>query len=300
MKDRGDCRRGFVCLLLAALFLPLGALASTEDRLRRAKDFFEYGEYERAREIAEELLASNVLVGDEALIDANRIAGLAHFYSDRPDRLREAERYFLQLLSVEPDYRLDPFFTPPAAVAFFDSVRDANESHLAPIREQRRRARQARLAEEEARRRFLAERARIVAEEAERAEAGAADSRYFPLVFLPFGTGQFQNGEPTKGATIAAVQVLSGVTSIVTWAMVEDLRGERGGFSRRNYGRAEALDRTKWVSALVFYAAWAYGIADAWVHYGGNEAPTKPSPTAWTPHLGVDGESVALGLGLSF
>src|SRR5690606_16551300 len=50
LKDRGDCRRGFVCLLLAALFLPLGALASTEDRLRRAKDFFEYGEYERARE----------------------------------------------------------------------------------------------------------------------------------------------------------------------------------------------------------------------------------------------------------
>src|SRR5690606_41698865 len=55
---------------------------------------------------------------------------------------------------------LDPFFTPPAALEFFEQVRQENEERLAPIREQRRLAKQARAAEEAARRRFLEERAR--------------------------------------------------------------------------------------------------------------------------------------------
>ena len=66
--------------ILLLLFAPLLARADADADLRRAKDLFEYGEYERARAIAEELLAQNVLASDEQLIDANRIVALAWFY----------------------------------------------------------------------------------------------------------------------------------------------------------------------------------------------------------------------------
>lgn len=252
---------------LLALFLllaqPFAALADSESDLRKAKDYFEYGEYERARTIVEELLGQNVLALDDQLIDANRMAGLAWYYGDSPERLEKAERYFLQLLSIEPEYRLDPFFTPPAAVQFFEEVKAAHEAQLAPIREQRRLAKEARRAEEEARRRFLDEQQRRgsglgATEQVER--------HNFALVFLPMGAGQFQNGDDAKGITLAAVQVVAGVTSALSYLAIENLRDD-GGFSGSEVGTAQTLDAVKWASAAVFWSAWAYGVADAWINY---------------------------------
>lgn len=104
---------GWGWLLLLAMLTPVAGWGAPVDDLRRAKDHFEYGEYEEARRVAEALLSSNVLAADEHLIDANRIVALAYLYGDRQDRQQKAQAYFLQLLSIEPDYRLDPFFTPP-------------------------------------------------------------------------------------------------------------------------------------------------------------------------------------------
>ncbi len=294
--------------LLLVLLTPLAAFADADADLRRAKDYFEYGEYERARGIAEGLLEQNVLATDEQLIDANRIAGLAWFYGDHPERLAHAERHFLQLLSIEPEYRLDPFFTPPAAVQFFEEVKAAHEAQLAPIREQRRVAKEARRAEQEARRRFLEE-------QRSRADGRYVERHNFALVFLPLGAGQFQNGHDSRGIALAAVQVVAGLTSALSYLAIENMRDD-GGFSRSEVGTAQVLDTVKWASAAVFYGAWGYGVVDAWKNYEpevvrpvarpvGSRTPAAPQPAATTagtiaPKLGALPGGGMVGIGIGF
>lgn len=287
-------------LALLLLVLPALALGSPLDDLRRAKDHFEYGEYEEARRVAEALLARNVLAADEHLIDANRIVALSYLYGDRPDRRERAQEYFLQLLSIEPDYRLDPFFTPPAAVAFFDQVRQENEERLAPIRQQRRLAKQARAAEEAARRRFLEERMK----EREEAEGGVlrvVERRHLPVVFLPFGAGQFQNGQTGAGIAIASIQMGAGIASIASYLLVERLRQDDGGYAPGDLRAARTFDTVKWATAAVFYGAWLYGALDAWAGFEPEVIQERPlEPRGLTPSVGVSGDGASVGLSLRF
>lgn len=289
---------GSVCLVLS-MAAPLVAWGAPADDLRRAKDHFEYGEYEEARRVAEELLTRNVLAADESLIEANRIVALAYLYGDRQDRLQKAQAYFLQLLSIEPDYRLDPFFTPPAAVAFFDEVRTEHEERLAPIREQRRLAKQARAAEEAARRRFLEERRK------EQVDAGAGilrvvERRHLPVVFLPFGAGQFQNGQKGAGVTIASIQVGAGLTSLVSYLIVDRLQGADGGYAPEDLRTARTFDTVKWASAAVFYLSWVYGALDAWAGFEQEVVHERPLEPALVPSVGVSGDGASVGLSLRF
>lgn len=258
--------------------LPFAAVASPAEELRRAKDLFEYGEYEEALRLAAGLLSQNVLASDEDLIDANRIVALSYLYGDRPDRHEKAQQYFLQLLSVEPDYRLDPFFTPPAALEFFERVRRENEERLSPIREQRRLAKQARAAEEAARRRFLEQRAREVESQAP-PETRYVQKNQMALVFLPFGVGQFQNGDRAAGVAIASIQLAAGLTSVGSYLVVEGLKGENGRYAHNELRTARAFNTTKWISAGVFYAVWLYGVLDAW--------------RGFEPEVIIDGPSIA-------
>lgn len=278
------------------LALPLAAGASPQGDLQRAKDLFEYGEYEEARQLGERLLAQNVLAADEDLIDANRIVALAYLYGDAPDRQEKAQQYFLQLLSVEPDYRLDPFFTPPAALEFFERVRSENEEKLAPIREQRRLTKQARAAEEAARRRFLEERSR------ETAPQGPPTVRYVQknhpaLIFLPFGAGQFQNGDRTAGYALASIQLAAGLTSLGSYLAVEGMKNDAGRYDPDDIRTARAFNTTKWVSAGVFYAAWLYGILDAW---RGFEAETVWEGPEISPQVMPLDDGAGVGISLRF
>jgi len=283
-------------LLLLLVALPFAVQAAPPDDLRRAKDLLEYGEYEEARRIAETLLARNVLATDEQLIDANRIVALAYLYGERPDRLEKAQQYFLQLLSIEPDYRLDPFFTPPAALEFFDQVRRENEDRLAPIREQRRLAKQARAAEEAARRRFLEERAK------ERETRAPPTTRYvqknhMALVFLPFGAGQFQNGDRGAGYALAGIQLAAGLTSLGSYLVVEGLKNDNGRYAREDLRTARTFDTVKWVSGGIFYAAWIYGILDAWRHF---EPEVVVDAPAISPEVMPLEDGASLGISLRF
>jgi tetratricopeptide (TPR) repeat protein len=268
-------------LLFAALAGPLPARAA--DDLATARAAFEYGQYEKARTIAEGLIAKGKLVQEEDLLEALRIVGLAHFYSKRSDRLELAERTFLQLLSIDPDYRLDPFFTPPAAVTFVEDVRRKYGKELEPIREQRGLVKAAQRAQEEMRRKLVEQARKDEAQAAPPQKVKLVTKRHFPVVFLPLGAGQFQNDEPRLGIAVATVQVVAGLTSVIGYSVIEGLRQPSGGFERKDLALANTLDVVKWASAGVFYVAWGYGIADAWSKYTPEtvrEVDVKPAERA--------------------
>ncbi|RMG12624.1 MAG: tetratricopeptide repeat protein [Deltaproteobacteria bacterium] len=312
-------RRSLALLLLAALTGAAPALAAeTRGDLQRALDRFDYGNYEDAARLVEKLLAEGRLVEEGDLIEAYRILGLSYYYLKRREKARSA---FVRLLSLEPDYRLDPFFHPPKIVEFFDQVRAENESLLAPIRERKKRIEAERRLQEEARRRLLEEEARrakaaeVEAEQAARRTVveRTVRRREYLLNWLPFGAGQFQNDEPVKGAVLAAAQAATGLASVVGFAVAGGLRecerrpvpkGSPGepqqftvvcGVAPQNLNLAQTMDRVKWIAGGMFWGLVVYGIVDAHLHYrptavlgevrreeGLGPAP-EPGPSAASP-----------------
>ncbi len=260
-------------LWIAAAALLAAAPVSPE--LKRARDRYEFGAYADAAGAARELLARNPGLPEAEALEAWRILGLAEYQlGDR----RQAREAFVNLLSIDPDYALDAFLVPPPIVEFFDKVKHDNEASLAPLRERRRQLKEQERLAEEARRKLLAE---------EQARSGPptktvlVQERIYLFNWLPFGAGQFQNGQTVKGTVIAASQVTLGVVNIVAILVHNQIAGDPSRrcslqdatncsnppISDSDRVLLRRIDTVKYVSAGLFWGLYAYGVIDAHLHY---------------------------------
>ena len=99
------------------LLIAVTLLAPPE--LKRAKDRFEFGAYADAAGTLRQLLAGDPDLSEQEFIDAYRMLGIAEYHlGDLP----QARAAFVNLLSYDPDYALDPFLVPPVIVDFFVRV----------------------------------------------------------------------------------------------------------------------------------------------------------------------------------
>lgn len=250
--------------------LLLAVALTAHPQLKRAKDKFEFGSYADAAGALRQLLSGEPDLSDAEAIDAYRMLGISEYQlGDLP----QARAAFVNLLSFDPDYALDPFLVPPAIVEFFDRVKKEHEPALAPLRERRRSLRQQQRLADEARRRLLAE-------EAQKAGAPTkvvrVQERIYLFNWLPLGAGQFQNGQRAKGTAIAAGELVAGMVNIAALITHNQLANDRArtcvagqpgcthppysDSDRRLLGRVEAV---KYVSAGLFWALYAYGVWDA-------------------------------------
>jgi hypothetical protein len=259
---------------MIALLLVL-ALATPEADVKRARDRYEFGAYADAAVAARDVLTRNPSLPDPIAVEAWRILGLAEYQLGDMPGAREA---FIHLLSVDPDQTLDPFLVPPPIVEFFDRVRADAEPELAPLRERKRQLEEQERLAEEARRRLLLE---------EQIRSGppskvvVVEEHVYMLNFLPFGVGQFQNGDTTKGIIIAVSQVVFGAINlgaIFAHNAIADDPSRRCSVSTINNcsnppipdsDRAllQNIDVVKYVSAGLFWGVYVYGVADSLVHY---------------------------------
>jgi tetratricopeptide (TPR) repeat protein len=253
------------------LLLALALIAPPE--LKRAKDRFEFGAYADAAGTLRQLLAGDPDLSDDEFVDAFRMLGIAEYHlGDLP----QARAAFVNLLSYDPDYALDPFLVPPAIVEFFDRVKKEHEPALAPLRERRRSLREQQRLANEAKRRLLSEEA---ARTGPPTRVVRVEQHHYLFNWMPLGAGQYQNGDKAKGTAIAAGQVATGLVSIAAILVHNQIAdkvdrcvsGEPGCSSppysdsdRRLLGRVEAV---KYVSAGLFWALYAYGVWDAHRNY---------------------------------
>lgn len=247
---------------------------SPVDAMNRAARYFDYGDYPAVSRILTRLDV-NGIESQELRIDAYRLLGLSLFYQGKRG---EAYRAFLELLYLDPDFQMDPFYVPPAAAEAFNEVRHDAEAQLAPLRAQRH-------AEQEAKRRALEEeaarrKARELEDEQRRMTALApvverrVVSHEFWVTMLPFGVGQLQNGDRTLGIGLATGQVVAGATSAGSALLIEGLRDNgTGKFGAGNYPLATRLNVAKWVGAGIFYALWIGGAIHAAVNFQPEAAP---------------------------
>jgi len=250
------------------------ALAAPPADLKRAKDRFEFGQYADAAGTLRRFLATDPQLTDDEAVEAYRMLGIAEYQlGDQP----QARTAFVNLLSRDPDYALDPFLVPPAIVEFFDRVKRENEPALAPLRERRRMLREQQRLADEAKRRLLAE---------EQARTGPptkvvrVQERLYLLNWIPLGAGQFQNGEKAKGTAIAAGQIAAALVNIGAILFHNQLAEDRSrtcisgqpGCSQPPYSDSDRellgrVDAVKYVSAGLFWALYAYGVYDAHKHF---------------------------------
>src|SRR5262249_15231532 len=186
----------------------------------RGRTAFGRAEYGRAIEILHPLLYPEVLLDSEGeVVQAHRMLGVAYLFENQTD---EARREFRKLLELRPDYRFDPLLDPPRVVDFFNLVVKEEESELAAIEAKRRRREEELLA----RQRREAERLR-----AQPAVVLRYDHHPYAVNFIPFGAGQFQNGQRRKGwlffgaeAALAGVSIAAFTTNFALFGIAPHRR----------------------------------------------------------------------------
>jgi tetratricopeptide (TPR) repeat protein len=226
--------------------------AGAQEKLRQARANFDYRNYGPAADLAQEVIDSRALERTPDQIETYRILGLSRFFQGRTEEARIA---FINLLSLDPDFQLDPFYVPPQAVAFFERVRADNQALLQPIRERRREALRQ---EEEARARLLNQgqaQPQIIREQVTRPSAAVA--------LLPFGVGQFQNGDTTLGVTFAVTEAIAAVASVSCYVWVESQRSSTGYFPSSVYSTAVTVRDVQIATGIAFFVLWAGGAVEA-------------------------------------
>lgn len=258
-------------LLISAILFQAASTVPTEE-LQRGKNAYDRGEFSRAVEIVRPLLYPEIrLESDNKMVQAHRILGVSYLFENKPD---EAALEFRRLLQIAPDYHFDPLLDPPEVVDFFNTVRKGYGSELAQLEAKRKEA-------EQARQRDL--------EQCEKVRAGPAviekrvGRNSFFVNFLPFGAGQFQNGQRKKGWAFLVTESLLGSASVGAFATnlaVYGLRQQRrcrvdsGSaacppdlIDHTQENRARWLTRVQVASGAMFFGAIAWGILDALYYY---------------------------------
>jgi hypothetical protein len=257
------------------LLLALALSASPHGDLKRARDRFEFGAWADAAGSTRGWLTDHPDATGPDAMEAWRILGISEFHLGDLNQSRSA---FVSLLSLDPDYALDPFLVPPPVVEFFDRVKKEHEPQLAPLRDRKRAIEeQQRLAEEARRKLILEEQART----GPPTKVIKVQERIYLFNWMPFGAGQFQNGHKAKGTLIAATEIALAVVNlgaIIAHNSIADDRSRRCSVvdptncSRPPYTDADRLtlqrlDYAKYLSAAAFWGVYAYGVYDAHRYY---------------------------------
>ncbi len=275
--------RVVVAAVTALLFSAAGvraapAQASPHDAFDRGRTAFGRAEYRRAIDILKPLLYPELLLDSEGeVVQAHRMLGVAYLYTNRPD---EAKREFHKLLELRPDYRFDPLLDPQPVVDAFNAVVKEEEAEIAAI-DLRRRQRDAEL---------TARRQREARLRSTPTPPLVYERHSYLLNFVPFGAGQFQNGQRRRGWLFLGVE--GGLAAISLGAFVANfaLYGvqphraclvtppidpgtnlpEACPADKIDHGpeqTSQKLLEVQLVSGGLFFAAAVWGVIDALRHY---------------------------------
>jgi tetratricopeptide (TPR) repeat protein len=299
-----------VGLAVLALAQPARLAADEFDDFTKARNAYEGGEYAAAVERFTALLASEPR-NPAIVLESQKLLGVSYlFVGDQA----AAEAALLKLLTLSPEFELDPMLFPIEVIDFFTDVKARNDERLAALT-------RARASEEAARRQAEEERRLAEIEKLKRNVylERNLERRSWLVAILPLGAGQFQNDEPVKGALFLGGELLLGAAVATTFALHEDLRDRAGEpfespDDREAYERLESgLRIANQVSLGALAAVAVAGIIDSairfeketviWQPVDEREVPRdlRPGGTPAARIAPLLGESVVgLGVGGSF
>lgn len=268
------------------------ASPAARDAFDRGRTAFGRAEYARAIEILHPLLYPEVLLDSEGeVVQARRMLGVAYLFENKPE---EARREFHKLLELRPDYRFDPLLDPQRVVDFFNGVLREEQTTIADM-ERRRHEREKVIADKRQR-------------DLDRLNLPPTIVRYerhsFAVNFIPFGAGQFQNGQRRKGwfffgseAVLAAASVGAFAANLAIYGLAPHrkcngaqsmgIECPPGQIDHSQEDTSRTLTRIQVASGALFYAVAIWGVIDA-IHYHQSEVPLpEGAKAARAPSAGV-------------
>ncbi len=246
--------------------------AEVEAELRRAKNEYAYGNYDAAVQQLLALVYPMRLYNDEQVLEARRYLALAYYRLDKLDAAREE---FGKLLYLDPDHELDPYTVPPAVVELLEHVRARMKPELDAIRQRQSDEKLGR----------GSKKGRVVTIEQtmiERSELGT---------LLPFGVGQFQNGDYRMGALFASLELTLLAANIGAYLWAASYGPT---FSDRDIERrVQALTVVQYGALALFGVAWSLGVMHARAGFlpvvpGSRVVREQSAATSFAPQFWLD------------
>lgn len=221
------------------------AFAQTpEERFREAENNFRFQDYAAAEVLLNSLLHPDVLLKDpDEVLKAREYLGACYYWLGNEKRMEEE---FTALLILAPHHRLDPFYYPADLIERLDRLR----GRLAELRVIHLEGREGR----------GDEKPDCVVPK----ETVVRRSRW--VSFVPFGVGQFQNGDTVKGALFLTGEVLALGTNVGSYVAAERLRGADGFYSASSARTARTLRVVQYASLGVLAGLVLWGVLDATLH----------------------------------
>jgi hypothetical protein len=212
-----------------------GAAAATpEEEFQTGEDAFRYQNYEQAVRALEAVLYPQVRLGDpQRVLRAREMLGASYWWLDRKDSAKDE---FIALLTKAPDYELDAFYHPPPLIRFFEDVRDQLErSNVIGDGGGEQTAPQPSLL---------------------RTKTVTVEHHPFVLNLVPFGVGQFENGDTTAGVLFLVGETLALAGTVASYFLILDVRQD-------DPERAREFRTAFWASQGAFWGLVAGGILHA-------------------------------------
>jgi hypothetical protein len=288
------------CKLLASVATALLALsgldaaADAQSDLEKAHSAYvahKYGDAEtRLRALLDE--KNNPLTDPDSIADARMYLGAVLVAEGKKD---EAGRVFEQLVLDKPDYEPDSLRVTLDAINAFIDARTRLRDRLAALQAEQVRKLQEQRAKEQEERMKAATRLALLEKLASTEVVTERHSRL--LALLPFGVGQFQNGQETLGWVFLSSETILGVTSIggVAIALSEQVQANDA-FARRDLPEAISFERRAQIAAIVadwfaagFFAAAVGGIVHAQLTFVPERVQTRKReipPVSLVPFAG--------------
>jgi hypothetical protein len=97
--------------------------------------------------------------------------------------------------------------------------------------------------------------------------------------FMPFGAGQFQNGEPVKGAVLATGEGIAMAASASVFVYLVAQYGLSAHIPDADASRVRVLQQVEIGTGLAFFGLYAYGVLDGLANYRPfRELDVTPAP----------------------
>lgn len=253
-----------VATLAAIVAAAAPAAASPAEELSTARDAFRRRDWMAALPVLSALLYPTPrLASVEDLFEAHVLLGMCAFESgDRPTAARE----FDEAIYLDSERQLDTVLFSDGAVALYEERRTAIAERNRLEAEKR-----ALALERERYRQLLA--AMVVVEK-----------RDYYVNFIPFGAGQFQNRQTTKGILFASAQGVTGALSAGIWMYLVGSYGLSGQVPHDEANTVRRLQQVEIGAGAVFLGLAAWGVVDALVNYKPSVV-RRPDESALPPDL---------------
>ena len=248
----------------ACALVPVPARATEGQDFEAAREAYAQAEYERAVQLFESMVGGETpAIRDDVLVrESRKYLAAAYVLTGQRDL---GARQFEFLLRGEGDrmdgYRLDRAAFPREVLDVFDGVR----RDLLRRQDEQRATRQRLAQERDARRREASLRALDLAQHAE------VEIPHDPaLAWLPFGVGQFQNGNAGLGTFFLVTQAaaLSGaIVSVAAWAPLDQQNNRMGLTSSVDPNLLLGLQIADWACVGAFAALALIGVIEAHINF---------------------------------